>query len=135
MLADRVSDGLADPVRQLFHGIEISQRQSIGIWRKDRKHASHGVLHQYRRNDNGAHSELPTNFLINPGVGLGITAPLRHLAADGQSGEAGLMIDRFSDRSHGQASCGATSHRTVAEQTNGNAGGACLQQSALGQDL
>ena len=45
------------------------------------------------------------------------------------------MIDRVSDRGHGYASYGATSHRAVAEQANGNASAACLQQSALGQGL
>src|SRR4029077_10327035 len=107
-------DGRADPVRQLLYGIEIGQRKGVGISRKDGKHTNHSVLKRYRHNDDGSHSELSANLLVNPSVGLGVTAPLRHLPADGQSGETGLTIDGVSDLGDGRASYGAASRPAVA---------------------
>ena len=95
-------------VASLLHGIEISQRKGIRIYRKDRKDANDSVLSRMRHNDDGSNSELPASFNVNSRVGLGVIAPLRHLPADGHSGEARLTIDRVSDLGNGQSSYGAT---------------------------
>ena len=75
------------------------------------------------------------NLSVNPPVGFGVTAPLRHFPSDSHRGKARFNVDRLPDMRQRKAGCGTADHRAFVDHADGCARGSGFLQSSPYQVL